>query len=117
MSVWTTLSETDAAEAAIVPGPPAQPGVTFASFPPVSTAEPVPMTVEEPQEPQAAVGRRALREARRKRQLTAAVCVVVIAALLAITIMIVGIARDRPATPSSSGLAASSAFSGSISSL
>jgi hypothetical protein len=74
--------------------------------------------VEEPQDPPAAaVGRRALREARRKRQLTAAVCVVVVAALLAITIMIVGIARDRPATPSSSGVAATSALPGSIASL
>jgi hypothetical protein len=75
------------------------------------------MTVDEPQRPPTAVGRRALREARRKRQLTAAVCVVVVAALLAITIMIVGIARDRPATPSSSGVAAGSGLPGSISSL
>jgi hypothetical protein len=117
MSVWTTLSETDTAEVAVVPGPPAQPRATFAPLPSAPTADPNPMTVEEPQEPPAAVGRRALREARRKRQLTAAVCVVVVAALLAITIMIVGIARDRPATPSSSGVAASLAQPGSIPSL
>ena len=55
----------------------------------------------------AVAGRLALRQARRKRQLTAAVCVVVVAVLLALTIMILGIARDRPATPASPGAAAS----------
>jgi hypothetical protein len=114
MSVWTTLSETDTAEVAIVPGPPVQPGTSFTPFPPVPRADPGRMTVDEPQEPPTAVGRRALREARRKRQLTAAVCVVVVVALLAITIMIVGFARDRPATPSSSGVAATSGLPGSI---
>ncbi|HEY1465897.1 MAG TPA: hypothetical protein VGF11_02490, partial [Acidimicrobiales bacterium] len=110
----------DTAEVALVPGPPAR---TRSSFAPVPPVPPVPsanlgrMTVDEPQRPPTAVGRRALREARRKRQLTAAVCVVVVAALLAITIMIVGIARDRPATPSSSGVAAGLALPGSISSL
>jgi hypothetical protein len=117
MSVWTTLSETDTTEVAVVPGPPAQPGTTFTPFPPVPRADPGRMTVAEPQEPPTTSGRRALREARRKRQLAAAVCVVVVAALLAITIMIVGIARDRPATPSSSGVAAGSLPPGSISSL
>ncbi|HWF21769.1 MAG TPA: hypothetical protein VG226_06470 [Acidimicrobiales bacterium] len=117
MSVWTTLSETDTTEVAVVPGPPAQPGTTFTPFPPVPRADPGRMTVAEPQEPPTTSGRRALREARRKRQLAAAVCVVVVAALLAITIMIVGIARDRPATPSSSGVAATSGLPGSIPSL
>jgi len=45
------------------------------------------------------------------------VCVVVVAALLAITIMIVGVARDRPAAPSSSGVATTSGLPGSIPSL
>jgi hypothetical protein len=117
MSVWTTLSETDTAEVAVEPGPPAQPGTTLTSVPPAPPADPGRMTVDEPQEPPTAVGRRALREARRKRQLTAAVCVAVILALLAVTIMIVGIARDRPATPSSSGVATSSGRPGSIPSL
>ncbi len=117
MSVWTTLSETDAAEAAVVPGPPAQPGSTFDHLPPVPRADPGRMTVGEPREAPTAVGRRALREARRKRQLISAVCVVVVVALLAITIMIVGIARDRPATPSSSGVAAGAGRPGSIPSL
>lgn len=116
MSVWTTLSETDTAEVAIEPGPPAQPGATFTPFPLVPRADPGRMTLDEPQGPPTA-GRRALREARRKRQLTAAVCVVVVLALLAITIMIVGFARDRPATPSSSGVAATSGLPGSTPSL
>jgi hypothetical protein len=68
--------------------------------------------VDEPGEPPAAVGRRALREARRKRQVTAGLCVVVIAVLLAITIMIVGFARDRPAGPASSGTAVGPVLSG-----
>ena len=104
MSVWTTLSESDTAEADVVPGPPAQPAVPLAPYP-QRPADSGRMTVDEPNGSPTAVGRRALREARRKRQLTAAVCVVVIAALLAITIMILGIARDRPAAPASSGLA------------
>jgi hypothetical protein len=117
MSVWTTLSESDTAEVAVVPARPAQTGTRFDPFPPVPRSDPGRMTVDEPQEPPTAVGRRALREARRKRQLTAALCVVVVVALLAITIMIVGFARDRPATPSSSGLAVSSGLPGSIPSL
>jgi hypothetical protein len=113
MSVWTTLSESDTAEADIVPGPPA---ALFAPSPQPS-ADSGPMTVDEPNGLPAAVGRRALREARRKRQITAAVCVVVVAALLAITIMILGIARDRPGAPVSSGVAIGSGLPGSIPSL
>jgi hypothetical protein len=117
MSVWTTLSESDTAEADVVPGPAARPAAQFAPFPPVTRADSGPMTADEPGGSPSAGGRRALREARRKRQLTAAVCVVVIVALLAITIMIVGIARDRPGTPSSSGVAVVSVLPGSIPSL
>ncbi|HEX4216959.1 MAG TPA: hypothetical protein VHZ02_01210 [Acidimicrobiales bacterium] len=115
MSVWTTLSESDTAEADIVPGPPARPAATLAPFPvpPPGSGR---MTVDEPTGSRSAVGRRALREARRKRQLTAAVCVVVIVALLAVTIMIVGIARDRPGAPAPSG-AAGTGLAGSVSSL
>jgi hypothetical protein len=75
------------------------------------------MRTDEPNGSPTTVGRRALREARRKRQLTTAVCVVVIAALLAITIMILGIARDRPGAPASSGVAVGSGLPGSIPSL
>ena len=115
MSVWTTLNESDTAEADIVPGPPlSRPLRSLIPSPP---ADPGPMTVDEPNGPPAAVGRRALREARRKRQITAAVCVVVVAALLAITIMILGIARDRPGAPASSGVAVGSGLPGSIPSL
>jgi len=101
MSVWTTLSESDTAELDIVPG--ARPGPLFT--PPPRTDADLSM-VAVATEPPAVAGRQALREARRKRQVTAAICVVVVAVLLAISIMIVGIARDRPATPSSLGAVA-----------
>jgi hypothetical protein len=109
MSVWTTLSESDTAEGDLVPGRRLRPDAAFSPFP---GADPDPTMVDEPSEPPAAVGRRALREARRKRQLTAGICVVVIAVLLAISIMVVGFARDRPATPTSSGTAAGPVLSG-----
>jgi hypothetical protein len=104
MSVWTTLSESDTAEVDIVPGPRARTGSPLSAFP---QAGPGLTMVDEPIEPPAVAGRRALREARRKRQITAVVWVVVIAVLLAASIMIVGVARDRPVTPSSLGTAAS----------
>jgi hypothetical protein len=116
MSVWTTLSESDTAEADIVPGPPAQPAALFAPYP-QPPGNSGPMTVDEPNGSPAAVGRRALREARRKRQIATVVCVVVVAALLAITIMILGIARDRPGAPAPSGVAVGSGVPGSIPSL
>ncbi|MDQ1360312.1 MAG: hypothetical protein QOJ44_689 [Acidimicrobiaceae bacterium] len=101
MSVWTTLSESDTGELDIVPG--ARPGPLFTPSPPTDADLSM---VAVATEPPAVAGRQALREARRKRQVTAAVCVVVVAVLLAISIMIVGIARDRPATPASSGAVA-----------
>ena len=116
MSVWTTLSESDTAETDIVHGPPAQPAAPFAPYP-QAPAEYGRLTVDEPNRSPAAAGRRALREARRKRQVIAALWVVVIAALLAITIMILGIARDRPGAPASPGVAVTSGLSGSIPSL
>jgi TRAP-type mannitol/chloroaromatic compound transport system permease large subunit len=104
MSVWTTLSESQTAEADVEPGP--RP-TTTPLLAPYLGPDPGRQTVDVPSEPPAVAGRLALRQARRKRQLTAAVCVVVVAVLLALTIMILGIARDRPATPASSGAAAS----------
>ena len=44
-------------------------------------------------------GRRALREARKQRRRTAWVCAVVVALCLALTIVVVSLARYRPATP------------------
>jgi hypothetical protein len=114
MSVWTTLSESDTAEVDIVPGPRARPGSPLAALPEAGSGL---RMVDEPVEPPAVAGRRALREARRKRQITAVVWVVVIAVLLAASIMIVGVARDRPVTPSSLGNAASSSLGWSTPSL
>ena len=114
MSVWTTLNESDTAEADIVPGAPA---ALFAPYP-QPPADSGPMTVDEPNGSPAAVGRRAPAGGQAASvRITAAVCVVVVAALLAITIMILGIARDRPGAPASSGVAVGSGLPGSIPSL
>jgi hypothetical protein len=102
MSVWTTLSESDTAEVDTVPG--SRPGGLFSPSP---RADADLLVVDVASEPPGVAGRQALRQARRKRQVLAAICVVVVAVLLAISIMIVGIARDRPATPASLGAAAS----------
>ncbi len=131
MSVRTTLSEADTAEVDVVPDPlptpapllapvlgpdtglpvvevPGEPAaVDMPGEPPVVEVPGEPAAVDMPGDPPVVVGRLALRQARRKRQLTVAACVVVVAVLLAITIMILGIARDRPGTPASPGAAAS----------
>ncbi len=104
MSVWTTLSESPMADADVLPGPGPSADPLLA---PYLGPDPGLPTVDVAGELPAVVGRVALRQARRRRQLTAVVCIVVVAVLLAVTIMILGIARDRPATPASPGAAAS----------
>ena len=51
-------------------------------------------------------GRRALREARRQRRRTAWLCAAVVLLSLALTLLIVGLARDRPAPTATSAPAA-----------
>jgi hypothetical protein len=78
---------------------------------PVSPRRPVPVAPEpgaggpaaESVDPGSA-GRRALREARRQRRRLMAVCAVIIAACLAMTVLIVGMARDRPVQDSPTGV-------------
>lgn len=53
----------------------------------------------------AGAGRRALREARRQRRRLAVFCAAVIVACLAMTIVVLGMARDRPAPAVPSGTA------------
>jgi len=76
------------------PGPP-NPGTTQADTTGVTDpAEPVPAAVDPP-----ADGRRALRQARSQRRRTALLCAVVLIVCLALTLLIVGLARDRAAPP------------------
>jgi hypothetical protein len=49
-------------------------------------------------------GRRALREARRQRRRLMGVCAVIVAACLVMTVLIVGMARDRPAPGTPTGV-------------
>ena len=49
-------------------------------------------------------GRRALREARRQRRRLMAVCAAIVAACLVMTVLIVGMARDRPAQDGPTGV-------------
>jgi len=65
-----------------------------------------PQAVEALAEGHAGDGRRALREARRQRRRTAWVCAAVVGLCLALTIVVVSLARERPVSPSGIGAAA-----------
>ena len=68
MSVWTTLSESDTVEVDTVPG--SRPGPLFSPSP---RADADLLMVDVASEPPGVAGRQALRQARRKRQLLAAI--------------------------------------------
>jgi len=72
------------------PGPP-NPGTTGTTAVPTDLVQAV---ADPPSD-----GRRALREARSRRRRTALLCAVVLVVSLALTLLIVGLARDRAAPP------------------
>ncbi len=72
------------------PGPP-NPGTTGTGT--AVPTDPVPAAADPPSD-----GRRALREARSRRRRTALLCAVVLVVCLALTLLIVGLARDRRGT-------------------
>ncbi len=80
-----------------MPGPP-NPGTTRAETTGTTgatdPADPDPAAVDPP-----AAGRRALRQARSQRRRTALLCAVVLFVCFALTLLIVGLARDRAAPP------------------
>jgi hypothetical protein len=73
------------------PGPP-NPGTTGTGT--AVPTDPVPAAADPPSD-----GRRALREARGRRRRTALLCAAVLVVCLALTLLIVGLARDRAAPP------------------
>jgi hypothetical protein len=95
MSKRMTLAEDDTTE--VVVSPPLAP---FEAPPPASLASPAsPGLAEKPEPVQSAgaVSRKVLREERRERQRVAAICALVVALCMGMTVLILTIARDRPA--------------------
>lgn len=92
MSVRMTLDEDDTT------------GVVPVSPRPSGVGVPVPAAAPEPAAGPDTAGRRALREARRQRRRLMAVCALIIAACLVMTVLIVGMARDRPAQSGPTGV-------------
>jgi hypothetical protein len=86
MSERITLAEDDTTEVAI-------------SSPLAPFEAPFPVLAEKPKPVQSsgAVSRKVLREERRERQRVAAICALVIALCMGMTVLILTIARDRPA--------------------
>ncbi len=99
MSVRTTLTKDDTTGAVVEPSSPSAAAPLTPMIPPASM-------VSDPVDSPVPAGRRALRLARRRRQLVATICALVVAVLLVATIMIVDNARDGPPTPVSSGMVA-----------
>lgn len=89
MSKRMTLAEDDTTEVVV-----SSPLAPFAAPSPVS-----PVREEKPKPVQSvgAVSRKVLREERRERQRVAAICAVVVALCMGMTVLILTIARDRPA--------------------
>jgi hypothetical protein len=91
MSERITLAEDDTTEVAI-----SSPLAPFEAPPPVS-----PVLAEKPKPVESvgavAVTRKVLREERRERQRVAAICALVVALCMGMTVLILTIARDRPA--------------------
>jgi hypothetical protein len=86
MTVQTAVEEDD--PAGVVAAPVERPGRMAAVADPSTT------------------GRRAVREARRQRRRLMALCAAVVAACLIMTVMVVGLARDRPSPGTPTGVVA-----------
>jgi hypothetical protein len=105
MSERMTLAEDQTTEV-VIPSPPAppdaeSPGMAAVAEQVVSVGVAAPGTVR-----RGAVSRRVLREERQERQRIALICALVIAACIGMTVLILTLARDRPAgsTPVGAGI-------------
>jgi hypothetical protein len=113
MTVRLTPTESDISPQSQVPVPPDPADVQVTAAPPDApvpvgaTGAPVPDAPDGPVrddggDGRAAETRRAIREARRQRRRTAWLCAAVVAACLALTIVVVSLARERPVAPPAS---------------
>ena len=104
MTVRLTPTESDTTPPPPVPAPPLR-GDSSVTAPDAPTEGPVDPPPGDPAPASdagpAADSRRAVRESRRQRRRTAWLCAAVVAACLALTIVVVMLARDRPAAPPS----------------
>jgi hypothetical protein len=101
MSERMTLAEDETTEVVIPSNPApsqAESPVTSAISEPVVSVKPV-----SPVSPVGTVSRKVLREERQERQRIALICGLVIAACIGITVLILTLARDRPAGPTPVG--------------
>lgn len=98
MSVRMTLDEDDTT--GVVPVSPRLPGAGV----PVPAPDPAVAGPDAPGADGGTAGRRALREARRQRRRLMAACAAIVAACLVMTVLIVGMARDRPAQDGPTGV-------------
>ena len=105
MSERMTLAEDQTTEV-VIPSPPAPPdvastGMAAIAEPVVSVDAAAPGTVR-----RGAVSRKVLREERQERQRIALICALVIVACIGMTVLILTLARDRPAgsTPVGTGI-------------
>ncbi len=95
VAIQTESSDETVTDPALVPVPGApDPVIARTDATGAAGTNPVPATLDLPTD-----GRRALRQARSQRRRTALLCAVVLFVCLALTLLIVGLARDRAAPP------------------
>jgi hypothetical protein len=92
MSKRMTLAEDDTTEVVV-----SSPLAPFEPPPPASLASPGLAEKPKPVQSAGAVSRKVLRVERRERQRVAAICALVVALCMGMTVLILTIARDRPA--------------------